>query len=61
MKDGEFPDEASLSSGGNVVAIGSTVADELFGGTGVPPIGQVIKVRKCITDTAAEFHYVLLG
>jgi putative ABC transport system permease protein len=45
MKEGEFMDEAQSQGGANVVVLGSTVADELFKGTGVDPVGQVIKVR----------------
>ena len=45
MKSGQFFDQQEDQGGANVVVLGSTVADELFGGQGVDPIGQVIKVR----------------
>jgi putative ABC transport system permease protein len=45
MREGQFPDDASLDSGANVVALGSTVADALFKDSGVDPVGQVIKVK----------------
>lgn len=45
LREGQFMDKASLDSGGNVVVLGSTVADLLFKDSGVSPIGQVIKVK----------------
>lgn len=45
MSSGQFIDEASNKGGTKVVVLGSKVADALFGGTGVNPVGQVIKVR----------------
>lgn len=45
MSSGQFIDEASNKGGAKVAVLGSKVADALFLGTGVDPIGQVIKVR----------------
>jgi len=45
MKEGEFFTQEQDQGNANVVVLGSTVADELFGGTGTDPVGQVIKVR----------------
>lgn len=45
MKEGQFMNPSDIDGTANVVVLGSTVADELFGGTGVDPIGQVVKVR----------------
>jgi len=45
MAEGQFFDQAQDQGNANVVVLGSTVSDELFAGTGVDPIGQVIKVR----------------
>ena len=45
MQKGQFMDKAQNQGAANIVVLGSTVSDELFGGTGVDPIGQVIKVR----------------
>lgn len=45
MQEGEFMNESDIRGGANVVVLGSTVADSLFKGTGVNPIGQVVKVR----------------
>lgn len=45
MDSGEFISEEANKGGTKVVVLGSKVAEALFGGTGVSPIGQVIKVR----------------
>ena len=45
MQEGQFFSEAQDQGNANVVVLGSTVANELFGGTGTNPIGQVVKVR----------------
>lgn len=52
MQDGVFMDSTSIAGGSNVVTLGSTVAEELFGGTGIDPVGQVIKVRSSTQTTA---------
>jgi putative ABC transport system permease protein len=45
MREGAFMDSSQVDAGSNVVVLGSTVAASLFKGTGINPIGQVIKVR----------------
>ncbi len=45
MRDGVFMSQSETDGGANVVVLGSTVADSLFKGTGIDPIGQVIKVK----------------
>ena len=45
MQEGQFYDKQQDQGSASVAVLGSTVATELFGGTGVDPIGQVIKVR----------------
>jgi putative ABC transport system permease protein len=45
MQEGQFFTQQQDQGNANVVVLGSTVANELFGGSGVDPIGQVIKVR----------------
>ncbi len=45
MQEGQFMAPQDADGGANVVVLGSTVANELFAGTGVDPIGQVVKVR----------------
>ncbi len=51
MRDGVFINPNDADGGSNVVVLGSTVADSIFKGTGVNPIGQVVKVR---TTSATE-------
>lgn len=51
MRDGSYMRAGDADGGSNVVVLGSTVADSLFKGTGISPIGQVIKVR---TTSATE-------
>lgn len=45
MESGEFITEEANKGGTKVAVLGSKVAEALFGGTGVNPVGQVIKVR----------------
>jgi putative ABC transport system permease protein len=45
MQDGQFFDQQASEGSANVVVLGSTVSNELFGDSGVNPIGQVIKVK----------------
>ena len=52
MQEGQFFTQQQDQGNANVVVLGSTVANELFGGTGVDPIGQVVKVRSCFPNPA---------
>jgi len=45
MQEGQFFTVQQDQGNANVVVLGSTVANELFGGSGTSPIGQIIKVR----------------
>ncbi len=45
MAEGQFFSQTQDQGGANVVVLGSTVSDELFAGTGIDPVGQIIKVR----------------
>lgn len=45
MDSGRFFDEREERGNANVVVLGSYVAEELFGQSGVDPLGQVIKAR----------------
>ncbi len=45
MKQGQFFSEQEDRGSANVIVLGSTVADELFGGLNIDPIGQVVKVK----------------
>src|SRR3989344_6535787 len=41
MKIGQYMDDSSADGGANVVVLGSTVSDGLFGGTYINPVGQI--------------------
>lgn len=45
MKQGEFFSEQEDRGDANVIVLGSTVADELFGGMNVDPVGQIVKIK----------------
>jgi len=61
MKEGQFLAPSDIDGSANVVALGSTVADELFGGTGIDPIGQVIKVRNASQASAGGIPLRITG
>ena len=61
MQSGQFMSQPDIDGSANVVVLGSTVADELFGGTGVSPIGQVIKVRNSSQTTAGGVPLRVVG
>jgi len=52
MQEGQFMSPSDIDGAANVVTLGFTVADELFGGTGIDPIGQVVKVRNASQKSA---------
>lgn len=54
MREGVFMTDAEADSGANVAVLGSSVAEALFDGTGVDPIGQVIKVRSASLDDSIK-------
>jgi len=45
LGEGQFFSEQEDRGDANVIVLGSTVADELFSGSGVDPLGQVIKIK----------------
>lgn len=45
MREGYFFSEQEDRGDANIIVLGSTVADELFAGTGIDPTGQVVKVK----------------
>ncbi|MCX6701702.1 MAG: ABC transporter permease [Candidatus Zambryskibacteria bacterium] len=45
MQKGQFMNPSDIDGSANVIVLGSTVSKELFDGTGVDPVGQVVKVR----------------
>jgi putative ABC transport system permease protein len=61
MRDGEFFSQQEDQGGANVVVLGSTVSDELFGESGVNPIGQVIKVKSLSQSEAGGVPVRVIG
>jgi putative ABC transport system permease protein len=61
MEQGQFMSQAELQGSSNVVVLGKTVSDELFSGTGVNPIGQVIKVKSASQTTAGGVPLRVVG
>ena len=61
MDEGQFMASADADGGANVVVLGKTVSDEIFKGTGVDPIGQVIKVRNSSQDKAGGVPLRVVG
>jgi putative ABC transport system permease protein len=45
LKSGRFFDQKEDQGNANVVVLGSSVADNLFGESGVNPVGEIIKVK----------------
>src|SRR6185295_9045396 len=45
MQAGQFFDQQEDQGSANVIVLGSTVADELFGSRNVDPLGQVVKIK----------------
>lgn len=61
MQSGQFFNQQEDQGAANVVVIGSAVSDKLFGGTGVNPIGQVIKVKSSIQPKAGGIPLRVIG
>jgi putative ABC transport system permease protein len=61
MKEGQFFDQQQDQGGANVVVLGSTVADELFGNNGTDPLGQIIKVKSTSQSEAGGIPLRVIG
>jgi putative ABC transport system permease protein len=61
MSSGQFIDEASNRGGSKVAVLGSKVADALFAGTGVDPVGQIIKIRSSSQKDAGGIPLRIVG
>ena len=61
MKIGQYMDDSSADGGANVVVLGSTVSDGLFGGTDINPVGQIIKVRNASQTTVGGVPLRVVG
>jgi putative ABC transport system permease protein len=61
MQAGEFFNEQQDKGASNVVVLGSTVSDQLFGDSGTDPIGQVIKVKSGSSQNAGGVPLRVIG
>jgi putative ABC transport system permease protein len=61
MQKGQFMSSSDVDGSANVVVLGSSVSDELFGGTGIDPVGQVIKVRTSSQKSAGGVPLRVVG
>lgn len=61
METGQFFSEAENVGGANVVVLGSEISKELFGDSGVNPVGQVIKVKSSVSETAGGVPLRVIG
>lgn len=61
MQSGRFFDEKESSGNANVVVLGSSVAEDLFGQSGVEPLGQVIKVKSSSQNEAGGIPLRVIG
>jgi putative ABC transport system permease protein len=61
MEQGRYMSDSESNSSSNTVVLGKTVSDELFGGTGVDPIGQVVKVRNASQEKAGGVPLRVVG
>ena len=61
MQEGQFINSQQEQGNANVAVLGSTVASELFDGTGVDPVGQVIKVKNSSQRQAGGIPLRIIG
>jgi ABC-type antimicrobial peptide transport system permease subunit len=61
MQTGQFFTQQEDQGSASVVVLGSTVATELFGATGVSPVGQIIKVRNSAQTKAGGIPLRVIG
>jgi ABC-type antimicrobial peptide transport system permease subunit len=61
MASGRFFDQQESDGNANVAVLGATVAEELFGNSGVDPVGQVVKVRSSSQTEAGGIPLRVVG
>ncbi len=61
MEAGRFFDKAEADGGANVVVLGKSVGDQLFAGTGMDPVGQVIKIKGAKATEAGGVPLRIVG
>lgn len=61
MQAGTFFNQAQDQGAANVVVLGSTISQDLFGPSGVNPIGQVVKVKSSVQSQAGGVPLRVIG
>lgn len=61
MSEGQFLSQQQEQGNANVVVLGSAISEELFDGTGIDPIGQVIKVRNASRNQSGGIPLRVIG
>lgn len=61
MQAGQFYNQQEDQGAANVVVLGSSISESLFGESGVNPIGQVIKVKSSIQTNAGGIPLRVIG
>ncbi|MFA5877991.1 MAG: ABC transporter permease [Candidatus Staskawiczbacteria bacterium] len=61
MQKGQFFDQQQEKGDANVVVLGFSVANQLFEGTNIDPIGQVIKIRSASQEQAGGIPLRVIG
>lgn len=61
MQAGQFYNQQEDQGAANVVVIGSSISESLFGGSGVNPIGQIIKVKSSVQTNAGGIPLRVIG
>lgn len=61
MQAGQFFSAAESTGGANVVVLGSETSKQLFGDSGVNPVGQVIKIKSAVQDKAGGVPLRVIG
>ncbi len=61
MQSGQFFSAADNTGGANVAVIGSEISKQLFGNSGVNPIGQVVKVKSSVQSNVGGVPLRVIG
>ena len=61
MSSGQFFSAAENSGGANVIVLGSSISQQLFGDSGTNPIGQVVKIKSSLQDKAGGVPLRVIG
>jgi putative ABC transport system permease protein len=61
MASGQFFTAAENSGGANVVVLGSSISQQLFGDSGTNPIGQVVKIKSSIQNKVGGVPLRVIG